>query len=52
LPRKIPNFSWGVEGKRYNLDLAIKEINNWKIMKNKALTKAEIDVLHHLFHLK
>jgi UDP-N-acetylglucosamine diphosphorylase/glucosamine-1-phosphate N-acetyltransferase len=34
LPRKIPNFSWGVEGKRYNLDLAIKEINNWKIMKN------------------
>jgi UDP-N-acetylglucosamine diphosphorylase / glucose-1-phosphate thymidylyltransferase / UDP-N-acetylgalactosamine diphosphorylase / glucosamine-1-phosphate N-acetyltransferase / galactosamine-1-phosphate N-acetyltransferase len=49
LPKKIPNFSWGLDGKRYNIDIAINDINNWKIMKKQALTKAEMDVLQHLY---
>ncbi len=51
LPKKIPNFSWGVEGKKYNIDTAINDINNWKIMKKQMLSIAEIDVLKHIFQL-
>lgn len=51
LPKKIPHFSWGVEGKKYNIEIAITDINNWKIMKKQLLSKAEIDVLQYIFQL-
>jgi UDP-N-acetylglucosamine diphosphorylase / glucose-1-phosphate thymidylyltransferase / UDP-N-acetylgalactosamine diphosphorylase / glucosamine-1-phosphate N-acetyltransferase / galactosamine-1-phosphate N-acetyltransferase len=49
LPSFIPNFSWGVEGKKYRLETALVDINNWKSMKGKQLTEAEINVLKHIF---
>ncbi|TAH14548.1 MAG: glucose-1-phosphate thymidylyltransferase [Sphingobacteriia bacterium] len=51
LPKKIPNFSWGVEGKKYNIDTAINDINNWKIMKKQLLSTAEMEVLKYIFQL-
>ncbi len=51
LPKKIPNFSWGVDGKKYNIETAINDINNWKIMKKQLLSNAEIDVLKYIFQL-
>lgn len=49
LPREIGHFSWGVEGKKYNFEKAISDINNWKKMKGKLLTDAELSVLEHIF---
>ncbi len=49
LPKFIQHFSWGVEGKQYNLNLAINDINNWKYMKGKKLLEEEIQVLNHIF---
>ncbi len=52
LPKKIPHFSWGIDGKKYDIDIAIVDINNWKIMKKQSLSKAEIAVLQYIFELK
>lgn len=49
LPKQIPHFSWGVEGKRYQLDTAIADTNNWKYMKGKKLSEEEIQVLKHIY---
>lgn len=49
LPREIGHFSWGVEGKKYNFEKAVSDINNWKKMKGKLLTDAEQSVLEHIF---
>ncbi|MDP1842670.1 MAG: putative sugar nucleotidyl transferase [Sediminibacterium sp.] len=49
LPKLIQHFSWGVDGKKYNLESAINDINNWKYMKGKKLSDAEIQVLNHIF---
>jgi UDP-N-acetylglucosamine diphosphorylase/glucosamine-1-phosphate N-acetyltransferase len=51
LPKKIPNFSWGIDGKKYQLENAISDINNWKLMKKQHLTKEAIEVLQYLFEL-
>lgn len=51
LPKKIPNFSWGVDGKKYNIETAIKDINNWKAMQKQLLSKAEMEVLEYIFQL-
>lgn len=50
LPRVIPNFSWGIEGRQYRLETAFTDINNWKAMKGELLSNAEISVLQHIFH--
>ncbi|MDD2791859.1 MAG: putative sugar nucleotidyl transferase [Sediminibacterium sp.] len=50
LPRIITSFSWGTEGKKYNIEAAINDINNWKYMKGKKISDAEIHVLKHIFH--
>ncbi|MBX9734697.1 MAG: glucose-1-phosphate thymidylyltransferase, partial [Chitinophagaceae bacterium] len=49
LPREIGHFSWGVEGKKYAFEKAVSDINNWKKMKGKLLTDAELSVLEHIF---
>lgn len=49
LPREIGHFSLGVEGKKYNFEKAVSDINNWKKMKGKLLTDAEQSVLEHIF---
>ncbi len=49
LPKRIENFSWGTEGKKYNVITAISDINNWKKMKGKEMSLAEIIALKHIF---
>jgi UDP-N-acetylglucosamine diphosphorylase/glucosamine-1-phosphate N-acetyltransferase len=52
LPKFIPDFSWGSStDNRYEFDKAIKDISNWKKMKNKTITADETQVLKHIFDL-
>ena len=43
----VANFSWGNE--RYDLEKAIKDIDNWKKMKGKTITETEKKLLHQLY---
>jgi len=49
LPTIIPNFSWGVSGTKYEFEKAIRDINNWKKIKNCFLSEAETSVLQSIF---
>jgi UDP-N-acetylglucosamine diphosphorylase/glucosamine-1-phosphate N-acetyltransferase len=44
----VPNFSWG-PGHRYDWDKALRDIDNWKKLKNQSLTDTEILTLKHIF---
>ncbi|GAA4751734.1 putative sugar nucleotidyl transferase [Flavisolibacter ginsenosidimutans] len=49
-PKFIPSFSWGSDGlQRYELDKALVDVNNWKILKGSALTSSEKIILKHIF---
>jgi UDP-N-acetylglucosamine diphosphorylase/glucosamine-1-phosphate N-acetyltransferase len=49
-PRYIPDFAWGQEGTtRYQWDLALRDIGNWKKLKKQTLTDKEILALKHIF---
>ncbi len=49
-PKVIPDFTWGTKGlTRYEFDKALKDIANWKKMKNKTITEEETQVLKHIF---
>lgn len=43
----IPNFTWGRQ--RYELDKAIRDISNWKQMKQQQLSEKEINILTELY---
>lgn len=44
MPAKyVPHFTWGKE--HYAFEKALKDINNWKAMKGRALTDEEITIL-------
>ncbi|HEY4286424.1 MAG TPA: putative sugar nucleotidyl transferase [Puia sp.] len=47
-PKYVPNFSWG-SGHRYEWDKALRDIDNWKKLKNQSLTDTEILTLKHIF---
>lgn len=47
-PKYIPDFSWGLNH-RYEWDNALRDINNWKKLKNQSLTETEILTLKHIF---
>jgi len=47
-PKYIPDFSWGTEQK-YEWDKALRDIDNWKKLKNQSLTDTEILSLSHIF---
>ncbi|MEP7279778.1 MAG: putative sugar nucleotidyl transferase [Bacteroidota bacterium] len=50
LPKYIPSFSWGArEPARYLFEKALKDITNWKKLKNELLTEKEIQRLQHIF---
>ena len=49
LPTIIPNFSWGVNGTRYVFEKALADIGNWKKLKNRSLSEAEMLVLQFIF---
>lgn len=49
-PKFIPDFTWGgKEQKRYEFEKAMKDISNWKKMKNKTISEPETKILKHIF---
>ncbi len=49
-PKVIPDFTWGTKGlTRYEFDKAVRDIVNWKRMKNKDLGETKLKVLKHIF---
>lgn len=50
LPKYIPNFSWGAEGlRKYEFDKALRDIRNWKRLKNAELSAREENMLKHVY---
>jgi len=45
----LPDFSWGLQGTRYDWDKALRDINNWKKLKGASLTPREIQILQPIF---
>jgi UDP-N-acetylglucosamine diphosphorylase/glucosamine-1-phosphate N-acetyltransferase len=49
-PKFIGDFSWGAkDAKRYEFEKALKDIGNWKKMKNKTISEPETNILKHIF---
>jgi UDP-N-acetylglucosamine diphosphorylase/glucosamine-1-phosphate N-acetyltransferase len=49
-PKYIPNFSWGSDGvRRYELQKALSDIDNWKKLKGSSLTENEKTILTYIF---
>ncbi len=49
-PKYVPAFSWGSEGvKRYELEKALEDIQNWKQLKGQSLTDNEKQILTYIF---
>jgi UDP-N-acetylglucosamine diphosphorylase / glucose-1-phosphate thymidylyltransferase / UDP-N-acetylgalactosamine diphosphorylase / glucosamine-1-phosphate N-acetyltransferase / galactosamine-1-phosphate N-acetyltransferase len=49
-PKYIEDFTWGIQPKMiYDIDKAIRDINNWKKLKNKELSEQEIQTLKSIF---
>lgn len=49
-PKIIPDFAWGFDGQiQYDFDKAMRDISNWKKMKNKTLSEIETQILKHIF---
>jgi UDP-N-acetylglucosamine diphosphorylase/glucosamine-1-phosphate N-acetyltransferase len=49
LPTIIPDFSWGVQGIRYEFEKALRDIDNWKKMKGQRISDAEAAILQPIF---
>lgn len=46
----IPDFTWGDQTlPKYDFEKAVKDISNWKKLKNQSLTDDEIQQLKHIF---
>jgi len=49
-PKYLSSFSWGNDGiDRYEFDKAVADIENWKKLKGKKLSKNERSILKHIF---
>ncbi|MBS1599892.1 MAG: glucose-1-phosphate thymidylyltransferase [Bacteroidetes bacterium] len=49
-PKYIPDFSWGYNPfTQYHFEKAIKDITNWKKLKNQSVDDMEIRTLKHIF---
>ena len=49
-PKYIPSYSWGNEGlRRYNLEKAFTDIQDWKKLKQQELTQNERTILTYIF---
>ena len=50
LPKYIPDFSWGAtNAKRYELEKAFADIDNWMQLKNQSLSNNDKNILKHIF---
>jgi UDP-N-acetylglucosamine diphosphorylase/glucosamine-1-phosphate N-acetyltransferase len=49
-PKYIPNFSWGSEGiKRYEFEKLVRDIDNWKKLKNASISDNEKHILKYIY---
>lgn len=48
-PKYFPDFSWGTQGEKYQLEKAMSDIQNWKQLKNQILTEHEKNILNYLY---
>jgi UDP-N-acetylglucosamine diphosphorylase/glucosamine-1-phosphate N-acetyltransferase len=49
-PKYIADFAWGLDGAgRYEWTRVLRDIGNWKKLKNRTLTETEIGTLKHIF---
>jgi len=49
-PKYVPDFTWGLDGSvLYDWDKALRDIANWKKLKNQSLTEGQILTLKHIF---
>jgi UDP-N-acetylglucosamine diphosphorylase/glucosamine-1-phosphate N-acetyltransferase len=49
-PKYIPDFSWGAAGMVvYEWEKALRDIANWKKLKNQSLTEGQMLTLKHIF---
>ena len=49
-PKYIPNFSWGSDGlRRYELQKALVDVNDWKKLKGQSITENEKTILTYIF---
>lgn len=49
-PKYVPDFIWGTtQPERYRWEKALRDIRNWKKLKNRVLTETEILALKHIF---
>lgn len=44
----VPNFTWGNE--KYQLDKALRDIQNWKRMKSQSITEQEIKTINKIYN--
>jgi len=50
-PSYIPSFAWGMDGSaRYDFEKALRDIANWKKLKNHVLIEKEIQTLESIFN--
>lgn len=47
-PKLVNNFTWGKE--RYELEKALKDIDNWKKLKGQSITEEEKNILQQLYN--
>lgn len=52
LPNYIPDFSWGCKDEKYVFNKALRDVENWKKLKGKSLTKGERQTLKEIFDQK
>ncbi len=45
----ISNFSWGLKGEKYQIEKALKDINTWKVFKQKRLLDNEEKLLRVIY---
>jgi UDP-N-acetylglucosamine diphosphorylase/glucosamine-1-phosphate N-acetyltransferase len=49
-PKYLPSFSWGNDGiDRYEFQRALTDIESWKKLKGKKISKKEKSILKHIF---
>ncbi len=50
LPKYIPNFSWGADGiRKYDYEKALRDIRNWKKLKDVVLSEREENILKYIY---
>ncbi len=49
-PKLVTNFSWGEE--KYIFEKALKDIDNWKKLKNQRISETEKEMLQQLYNFK